>query len=97
MAVCQIPHTVKGTGKRVHCYNILYNTVPLSLHGQWKSLLENPCSVYRIEFTLEDAQETANILDYYMDLVKTVENGDEMTREFPFKDFTNGHYKRGVE
>ncbi len=81
----------------LHCYNILYNTVPLSLHGQWKSLLENHCAVYRIEFTLEDAQETANILDYYMDLVKTVENGDEMTREFPFKDFTNGHYKRGVE
>lgn len=81
----------------LHCYNILYNTVPLSLHGQWKSLLEYHCSTYRIEFTLENAQEISNILDYYVDLAEALENGSEISRDFPYKDFTNGHYKRGVE
>lgn len=74
----------------LHCYNILYNTVPMSLHGQLSQLFHCNCAVYRLEFTLENAQETKEILHYY-----TV--GKDTGAAFPYGAFTNGHYKRGVE
>lgn len=75
-----------------HCYNILYNTVPLSLHGQINGLLQKNFGVYRLDFTLENAKETSSVLDYY----SHIWNQEEIL-PFPYKDFTNGHYKRGVE
>ena len=81
----------------LHCYNILYNTVPLSLHGQLQTLLNKNCSVYRIEFTLENEHETKEILSYYLQTMKAYENNSEITIEFPCSQFTNGHFKRGVE
>lgn len=75
-----------------HCYNILYNTVPLSLHGQINSLLQKSFGVYRLDFTLENAEETSSILDFY----SHIWNQEELL-PFPCRDFTNGHYKRGVE
>lgn len=81
----------------LHCYNVLYNTVPLSLHGQLKALLNCNCAVYRIEFTLENETETREILEYYLDAFNHYEKGREQNIDFPFNQFTNGHYKRGVE
>ena len=81
----------------LHCYNILYNTVPLSLHGQLKALLNCNCAVYRIEFTLEDEKETKEILDYYLEAFACYRNNKDCGRDFPWNNFTNGHYKRGVE
>lgn len=76
----------------LHCYNVLYNTVPMSLHGQAKQLFKEGFAVYRLEFSLETPQETADILTYYQSLWMEEEPG-----AFPIKDITNGHYKRGVE
>lgn len=81
----------------LHCYNILYNTVPLSLHGQLKALLNCNCAVYRIEFTLENEKETKDVLEYYLEAMASYENTFESSKEFPRSNFTNGHYKRGVE
>lgn len=76
-----------------HCYNILYNTVPLSLHGQLKNVKDMECNTYRLDFTTETGEETRKLLDYYRNaMYKSSENN-----HFPLKDFTNGHYKRGVE
>lgn len=72
------------------CYNILYNSVPLSLH----SLLMNgafPVAAGRLDFTTETAKETERILAYFTALV-----GGESRQPF-YQDFTTGHYKRGVE
>jgi putative protease len=77
----------------LHCYNILYNTVPLSLHGQLEGILRHEYSELRLDFSIEDETQTKNVLDYYIALIGKRENN----REFPLKDFTNGHYKRGVE
>ena len=74
-----------------HCYNVLYNTVPLSLHGQMAKLIDKNYAAYRLEFTLENENETANILDYFCNLW----NGKQLP--FPLTEFTNGHFKRGVE
>lgn len=81
----------------LHCYNILYNTVPLSLHGQLKTLLDCNCAVYRIEFTLENEKETGEILEYYLEATKCYEQNRDTSKEFPCNHYTNGHYKRGVE
>lgn len=74
-----------------HCYNILYNTVPLSLHGQLEGIQKAGYSTLRLDFTLENSAQTKNIMEYY------VKKSDGADLDFVWKDFTNGHYKRGVE
>lgn len=75
----------------LHCFNILYNTVPLSLHGQLDGILKRGYDVLRLDFTLEDAQQTKKVIKYY------IERLDGIPADFILNDFTNGHYKRGVE
>lgn len=46
-----------------HCYNIIYNSVPFSLHktvAKWK---DSFCC--RLEFTTESENETWNVLEYF--------------------------------
>jgi putative protease len=76
----------------LHCYNILYNTVPLSLHGQLEGILKRGYGELRLDFSIEDESRTLEIIGFYEGLIGTC--GDN---NIPFKDFTNGHYKRGVE
>lgn len=67
-----------------HCFNVIYNSVPLSLHKdmeKWHSITE------RLDFTTETEEETFRILQYYGGVYK----------ELPFADYTTGHEKRGVE
>ena len=68
----------------LHCMNIIYNTVPLSLHrsvSTWKERAE-----LRMDFTLESPDEVKAVLDTFL-------NG----ASFPLKEYTTGHEKRGVE
>lgn len=71
------------------CYNVIYNSVPLSLHGLFKEkqcLSEN----YRLDFTTEGRRETARIIQYFKGLSNNYQP--------PFyKNYTTGHLKRGVE
>ena len=65
--------------------NIIYNSVPLSLHGElskWKAGV-----TYKLDFTIESADETREIILFY--------TGQKSER--PFADYTTGHEKRGVE
>jgi putative protease len=77
----------------LHCYNILYNTVPLSLHGQIENIVNKNYNEIRLDFSIENAAQTRAVASYYIGLVEEKAN----LGEFPYKDFTNGHYKRGVE
>ena len=45
----------------------------------------------RLVFTVENAEETKVVLNYY----KSLSEGE--TTELPFYEFTTGHEKRGVE
>lgn len=76
-----------------HCYNILYNTVPLSLHGQLAEIKDMGCGICRMDFTTESEAETAALIKYYIDAL----GPDGRDVPPPLKGFTNGHYKRGVE
>lgn len=78
----------------VHCYNVLYNTVPLSLHGQLDGILKKNYSQLRLDFTIEDEAQTSAVIDYYAGRV--MEGNPFSYKDFPYREFTNGHYKRGV-
>lgn len=102
------------------CYNVIYNSVPLSLHRplsqsfqdkSWKDksilgwgegLLVEVLSSggnYRLDFTMEEAEEARQIIRFFHRLVFC--NDKEATDprdQLPFlKEYTTGHYKRGVE
>ena len=77
----------------VHCMNIIYNSVPLSLHGEWNKW--SRITDMRIDFTIESEQEMLSILDFYADIYTNGAQKGE--NRVPFKEYTTGHEKRGVE
>lgn len=73
------------------CLNIIYNYLPLNLIGRLGSMKKNNLAgTYRIEFTMESAGETLDIIDFY----KKSLGGNEAKPEGLY---TSGHYKRGVD
>ncbi len=77
-----------------HCMNIIYNSVPLSLHGEWSKWQSR--AAMRLDFTIESKQETLEILDFFYELYQGTGavNG---RYQLPYKEYTTGHEKRGVE
>ena len=64
--------------------NIIYNTVPLSLHqsvSKWQGRAD-----LRMDFTLESPDEVTALLDSFL-----------KGAPLPLKEYTTGHEKRGVE
>lgn len=68
------------------CYNVIYNTLPTMLLNDIAGIKESKIHNLRLMFTVEDAAETREVLSYF-------ENPSLKRRG----EFTNGHYKRGVE
>ena len=67
-----------------HCMNIIYNSVPLSLHqnqGEWYGRTD-----VRLDFTIETGGETMRILEAFLG-----------KGTLPYEEYTTGHEKRGVE
>lgn len=72
-----------------HCYNVIYNTVPLSLHGM---VAEGHVPMpLRLDFTVETGRETEEILRFF---AKALEG---TLAQPPYEAYTLGHEKRGVE
>lgn len=72
-----------------YCYNVIYNSVPLSLHKQ-TGKRRNPVAE-RLAFTVEGKDETAGVLRYFDTLSR-----QEAELALPYTDYTTGHEKRGV-
>lgn len=68
----------------LHCMNIIYNSVPYSLHQTFS--LWNDFADLRMDFTIESASEVGRILDSFL-----------KGAPFPRQEYTAGHEKRGVE
>lgn len=66
----------------IHCYNIIYNSVPYSLHLQRKEIIRIGADIWRYDFTVESGEDCALILE---------------NDKFPYEEYTTGHIKRGVE
>lgn len=71
-----------------YCYNIIYNSVPLSLHKKYN---KNWTGCYRLQFSVEDAQDMQKILNYYGNWIQDISD------EFPVKEYTTAHENRQVE
>ncbi len=77
-----------------HCYNVIWNVHPTSLHGRMGKIMnEKSFDHYRIDFTIESAKRCGEVLDYYTDLY----NGADASDIFESGSFTTGHFKRGAE
>ncbi|MEY8390766.1 DUF3656 domain-containing protein [Lachnospiraceae bacterium 45-W7] len=74
------------------CYNIIYNISPLALFHQWKKIETLSPAGVRMSFTLENRQEVVQIFRYF----RQAKDG-KLDREKYLQNFTNGHFKRGVE
>lgn len=71
-----------------YCYNTIYNSVPLSLHKKYN---KNNQGYYRIQFSVEDARAAQDILNYYKNWIQDISD------EFPVKEYTTAHENRQVE
>ncbi|XME04203.1 hypothetical protein QYZ88_008510 [Lachnospiraceae bacterium C1.1] len=74
-----------------YCYNIVYNSVPLSLHKDIDKINSLDLSSVRLNFTTEEPEEVRKTTDYFIDLL----NGREASA---FEGaYTRGHFRKGVE
>jgi len=71
-----------------HCYNIIYNSVPLALHKKYNKKWPGTC---RIQFSIENANQTKAVLDYFEDWL------NDRAGEFPISEYTTSHENRKVE
>lgn len=76
------------------CYNIIYNTSPLVLFHQQKIIEELAPEAVRLHLTIENQKETEQIFSLYR---QAFLEKQKILPEQYFKDYTNGHLKRGVE
>lgn len=74
------------------CQSVIYNSSPLSLLDQEKEVKRLNPEGYRLHFTLETEKEASEILQSFLNHYYFNKND-----LFPGKDFTRGHFKRGVE
>lgn len=76
------------------CYNTIYNTTPMVLFGSHDELAEAGIAAYRLVFTVENEAKVREILHI---CEETFLPGRKNFKELLSGEYTNGHYKRGVE
>lgn len=72
-----------------YCYNIIYNSLPLSLHAK---VAESRAEMaMRLNLTIESENETEKIIRFF------AEAAEGKSGKPPYEEYTLGHEKRGVE
>ncbi len=74
------------------CYSTLLNPLPISLLGSEERIRRLGAERLRLAFTIETGEETGRILASF-----AAAFCGEKAVSPPFRDFTRGHFKRGVE
>ena len=74
------------------CYNIFYNSAPLSLLGDRELIKRLNPSGIRLQFSTESPGEVQEIAAAFADVWMYGKSA-----ELPVKEYTRGHFKRGVE
>jgi putative protease len=75
-----------------HCGNIIYNSVPLSLHKAAADRVFRQSRAILLAFTTEDAAETGRITQTFCRAARL-----GTAQEAPVSAYTNGHYRKGTE
>lgn len=73
-----------------YCYNIIYNSVPLSMHKLFQKQIHEKVKAFRLDFTIENEEQVCEIIKYFNEI-------GHHYKEPPYKEYTTGHFKRGVE
>lgn len=76
------------------CYNTIYNSTPFVLFASHSELMRMGIQTYRLSFTIEDETQVKDILHI---CEETFFSGRRKFADLFDKEYTNGHYKRGVE
>lgn len=76
------------------CYNVIYNTSPLCLLHHQRELQRLAPEAVRLHFTIENEQKMEQVFSLYRQAFW--EKKKILPKQY-FKDYTNGHFKRGVE
>lgn len=74
-----------------HCYNVIYNSVPLSLHRHMGESLARQSGAFLLGFSTEDGAETAAVTRSFRQMADTGAAGD-----IPVPAHTGGHYRKGA-
>lgn len=75
-----------------YCYNQIYDMVPVSLHEYAERILDMKAQSFRVEFLQETEQEAEEILLF---LVNTFI--ERKHSECPIKEYSAGHFRKGVK
>lgn len=76
------------------CYNVIYNSLPTMLFPCMGELGDAGIEDFRLDFTIENEDETAGVFSLFKEFLE----GKQTNNFSPGKNqYTNGHYKRGVE
>lgn len=75
-----------------YCYNTIYNGLALSLLNYKDDITDLKPKQIRIDFTIEDSDETALVLKDFIDVFRYNKEA-----KHKMNDYTKGHFKRGVE
>ena len=73
------------------CYNVIYNSQPLSLLNLQRETASLKPKYFRLSFTVETGAETKKVLQKFEKNYLRNQEVEEL------QDFTRGHFKRGVE
>lgn len=87
--VCD-PWKTQNTAEGKNCYNIIYNSLPFGLQGDWKEVKKLGMKSLRAAFTLETGRDCQKILEELLQVFLH----DGTPREHAY---TRGHFKRGAE
>lgn len=75
-----------------YCYNIMYNAAPVVLLDQSDEVERLHPSALRLQFTMENGEETEDIIRRYSEVFI-----EKRKARMPSKEYTRGHFKRGVK
>ncbi len=76
------------------CYNVIYNSLPTMLFQYLEELKQSGIRTFRLHFSVESKQQVENVCK----LFEGFYIGNQIHFSQSWKDeYTNGHYKRGVE
>ena len=78
----------------MECYNVIYNSTPLCLFKEKERILNVKAASFRLEFTVEEPDTVEKVMQLCQ--MHMLENSGSGEIAF-LDDYTNGHWKRGVE
>jgi len=76
-----------------YCYNVIYNSVPVSLHNEMDRVNALKPAALRLCFTVEDPVEAVRIAGFFIALIQGETDKDKV----PFKEFTKGHFIKAAD